>query len=137
MGIFYTSTSGIWQTVWLEPVADEYIHGLHIVPALDRVTVTVDAPGRVELAIGTLHAEGNGGEPIEVLIPQPQLWSPDSPYLYDLEVRSAQDAVQGYFGLRTVSVENGRLMLNGQVLFHYGPLDQGFWPDGLYTRAER
>jgi beta-galactosidase/beta-glucuronidase len=132
-GIFYTATSGIWQTVWLEPVADEFIHGVHIVPALDRVTVTVDVPGRVELAIGALRVEGNGGEPIEVLIPEPKLWSPDSPYLYDLEVRSAQDVVKSYFGLRTIAVADGRLVLNGQPLFQYGPLDQGFWPDGLYT----
>jgi hypothetical protein len=154
-GIFYTSVTGIWQTVWLEPVPEGALENLAIVTDIDRQVVSVTAtaedvrPGeRVDVnvfadgvAIG--HGSGVVGEAVEIPIPAPRLWSPDDPFLYDLEVRHVRrtvevDVLQGYFGMRKISIgpdELGvtRLLLNNEFVFQSGPLDQGYWPDGLYT----
>jgi len=149
-GIMYTATTGIWQTVWLEPVPQTYVRGLRIVPDVDAsaVRVTVDAAGgNVELkamagdqAVAT--ASGAAGQPIELKLNAPKLWSPDQPFLYDLKIKlsadGASDEISGYFGMRKIAVGKdkdgvNRLFLNGKPLFQFGPLDQGFWPDGLYT----
>ena len=145
--IWYTASSGIWQTVWLEPVPQNYIHGLKITPDLDTETVSVKVnlfgkqtgAGGVRVRvmdagglIAVMEAEG-AEEEIKVPIPNPKLWNPDSPQLYDLEVEMGEDKVGSYFGMRKFSVEGGRLCLNYRPLFQFGPLDQGFWPDGLYT----
>jgi len=150
-GIMYTPTTGIWQTVWLEPVPTTYIQALEIVPDLDAgaVRLTVRALGQwrkpptAEVVVrdaGAEVAKGRGvvGSAIEVKVTDPKLWSPDSPHLYDLTVTLLTDSVESYFGMRKVSLvkdEKGvlRLGLNGKPIFHIGPLDQGFWPDGLYT----
>ena len=152
-GIMYTAVSGIWQTVWLEPVPAQYIQGLKITPDVDRgvVVVEVDAsPGLQVAAIarsgGTTVARARGlaGEALELEIPDPALWTPDSPHLYELGVAlrgdDGIDHVDSYFGMRKIEVgpdADGvlRLLLNGEPLFQYGPLDQGWWPDGLYTPA--
>ncbi len=149
--IWYTSVTGIWQTVWLEAVPATYVTSLDIRPDVDssRVTVRVDAAGaeagtavRVEaLADGRRVAEGSGrtGEPLTLSIPDPHLWAPGDPFLYDLRVRLASgDSVASYFGMRKIAVEEDstgvlRLFLNGRPLFEYGLLDQGWWPDGLYA----
>jgi beta-galactosidase/beta-glucuronidase len=150
--IWYTAVSGIWQTVWLEPVPQVYVSGLKITPDLDagavRVSVrAVDAAGKAKqvrvrvLDGGRKVAEAKAepdGEEIVLPIPDPKLWSPDSPHLYDLEVTLGEDHVGSYFGMRKFSLcrdEAGRtrLCLNDRPLFQYGPLDQGYWPDGLYT----
>ena len=70
---------------------------------------------------------------ITLQIPNPKLWSPNSPHLYELEVSAGEDQVSSYFGMRKFSLEGGHLCLNGAPLFQFGPLDQGYWPDGLYT----
>ncbi|AMV38187.1 glycoside hydrolase family 2 protein [Planctomyces sp. SH-PL62] len=150
-GIWYTPVTGIWQTVWLEPVPAARIDSLKIVPDVDagevHVTPTVvgGEPGeavRVLVFDGDdVIAEGTGpaGEPIKIAIAEPKLWGPDSPFLYDLKATlGAGDAVGSYFGMRKIELgkdEAGvvRLMLNDRPLFQYGPLDQGWWPDGLYT----
>jgi beta-galactosidase/beta-glucuronidase len=145
--IWYTAISGIWQTVWLEPVPQTYIAGLKITPDVDAETISV----KVNLA-GT--QAGAGGARIRVMdegelitigetdsteaeiivpIPNPKLWSPDLPHLYDLEVTAGKDKIGSYFGMRKFSVLDGRLCLNNRPLFQFGPLDQGYWPDGLYT----
>jgi beta-galactosidase/beta-glucuronidase len=153
-GIWYTPVTGIWQTVWLEPVPTEYIRRLRIVPDFDAsaVHVTVDASDegavRVEAADGDQtagQAEGRTGSPVTVRLNQPKPWSPDAPHLYDLKVTLVEDGktvdeVGSYFGLRKIEVGKdrqgfNRLLLNGKPLFQYGPLDQGWWPDGLYTAA--
>ncbi len=153
-GIMYTAVTGIWQTVWLEVVPANYIESLKIVPNVDRgvVTVTVNASNsdKVELtamADGLVVATKQGpvGKALDLPIPEARLWSSDSPFLYDLKVTLLQggrpvDAVTSYFGMRKIDVapdEDGilRLKLNNEVLFQYGPLDQGWWPDGLYTPA--
>lgn len=155
-GIWYTPSSGIWQTVWIEPVAGRRIDRMRIIPDADRGTVRVEAilagpPGGADLEVVVRAAEravarASGPGPLEVTIPSPRLWSPDDPFLYDLEVslhdprepRRLLDRVGSYFGLRSIDVgpDDGgtpRLRLNGRPLFHIGTLDQGFWPDGLYT----
>jgi hypothetical protein len=147
--IWYTAVTGIWQTVWLEPVPAAHISGLEIVPdaATGSVSVRVlassNAGGAAEVSAldGTrvvATASGPAGQPVVVRIPQAKLWSPDSPFLYDLRVRLGRDEVRSYVGIRTVTVQRdaagvNRLFLNGKPLFQYGLLDQGWWPDGLYT----
>jgi beta-galactosidase/beta-glucuronidase len=145
--IWYTAVSGIWQTVWLEPVPQAYIAGLKITPDMDAGTVRVRVmPGGARTGSGvvgvrvyddgTLVAESeteNAAAEITVPIPNPKLWGPASPHLYDLEVTAGEDRVGSYFGMRKFSVEAGRLCLNNRPLFQFGPLDQGYWPDGLYT----
>ena len=155
-GIWYTPVSGIWQTVWLEPVAPMHIENLRILPDVDANTVTVTVQKSVEcpammaevkvLDGGKLVAAARGinNEPVEVRMPEnPKLWSPDSPFLYDLEVTIYKDgkpvdSVKSYAAMRKISTkrdDNGivRMQLNNKDLFQFGPLDQGWWPDGLYT----
>jgi hypothetical protein len=155
-GIFYTPVTGIWQSVWLEPVPAASIARLRMTPDVAgralRLTVTGrgTAPGqRVEVVASAAGREvgragGMVGEEIRVPVPQPRLWGPDDPFLYDLRVvlRGADggeaDRVDSYFGMRTVALgrdERGRtrITLNGRPFFMLGPLDQGWWPDGLYT----
>ena len=156
-GIFYTAVTGIWQTVWLEPVPDSYIAGLETTPDLDKavVTVTPDVVGlsaydlyQVEVLYeGKSVASGKslGGQPVEINMPADFLtWSPDHPFLYDMKVSLLRkgkvvDEVGSYFAMRsfgTMREESSgivRLTLNGKPIFHFGPLDQGWWPDGLYT----
>ncbi len=152
-GIFYTSSSGIWQTVWLEPTQTAWITRLDMTPDLEGEAIRVIAHGagtegstaRVQaLDGGTVVGEASGavGSEIRVPVPAPKLWSPEQPFLYDLRVvlgdgRSEGDAVTSYFGMRSIAVAKiGRVlrpMLNGSFVFQMGTLDQGFWPDGLYT----
>ncbi|HTX90646.1 MAG TPA: glycoside hydrolase family 2 TIM barrel-domain containing protein [Anaerolineales bacterium] len=148
--IWYTAVSGIWQTVWLEPVPETYIKCLRITPDLDGESVSVgvalsDGPAvtdRVHVRVsdaGRPIAEGQSKDGIITLsIPHPKPWSPDSPHLYDLTVTAGHDKVGSYFGMRKFGLgkdEKGRtrLCLNNRPLFQFGPLDQGYWPDGLYT----
>ena len=148
--IMYTPTTGIWQTVWLEPVGEAHIESLKIIPDLDEgcLRLTVMGSGTVEAVAsdgGKQIAKGSGaaGSELKLAISKPKLWSPDSPHLYDLRVSlksrgKVVDAVTSYFGMRKVALgkdEKGvtRMMLNGKSVFQVGPLDQGFWPDGLYT----
>ena len=155
-GIWYTPVSGIWQTVWIEPVAPMHIENLRILPNVDANTVTVTVQKSVEcpammaevkvLDGGKLVATARGinNEPVEVRMPADvKLWSPDSPFLYDLEVTIYKDgkpvdSVKSYAAMRKISTkrdDNGivRMQLNNKDLFQFGPLDQGWWPDGLYT----
>jgi hypothetical protein len=154
-GIWYTPTSGIWQTVWLEPVPAAAIEGLTIRGSAKdstiRVAVTPGGAGDgtgVEVTVRAGDREvakirSEGGREVTIKIPDGRAWSPADPFLYDLSVRllkggAAVDEVRSYVGLRDISVgpdEAGvtRLLLNGRAVFQYGPLDQGFWPDGLYT----
>ncbi len=149
-GIMYTPTSGIWQTVWLEPVAETRIESLLLVPDVDAgcLRLTVGGTGTVE-AVATDNGKqvakvgGDAGTELKLDIRNPKLWSPDSPHLYDLRVSlksggKTVDEVTSYFGMRKIALgkdDNGvtRLMLNGKFVFQVGPLDQGFWPDGIYT----
>ena len=149
-GIMYTATSGIWQTVWLEPVAENHIESLKMVPDVDGscLRLTVKGTGKVEVVATdagkkVAQVSGEAGSELILFISNPKLWSPDSPHLYDLHVSmktgsNVVDVVTSYFGMRKIALGkdgNGitRLMLNGKFVFQVGPLDQGFWPDGIYT----
>lgn len=155
-GIWYTPVSGIWQTVWLEPVAEKYIQSIKTTPDIDRnmLTLSVAAKNlsdadRIEVVVsedGKQVAKGVSinGLPVEIFMPKDvKLWSPDSPFLYDMQVSlisngKAVDKVKSYTAMRKYSTHrdsNGivRLQLNNKDLFQFGPLDQGWWPDGLYT----
>ena len=151
-GIWYTSVTGIWQTVWLEPVPEQHIRNLRTTPDLDAGCIRVLAEGVDRGVVEvSLSAEGRriasaralAGNEVEIPVPDARLWTPDDPYLYDLEVSlvrdgKTQDRVQSYCAMRKVGMspdKDGilRLTLNEKPIFMYGPLDQGWWPDGLYT----
>ncbi|MFF1280461.1 PA14 domain-containing protein [Streptomyces sp. NPDC058299] len=146
-GIWYTPSSGIWQTVWMEPVAADHVDTLKLTPDVPAGTLTVEPRGvRAGLPVrATAYdghrkvatAVGRSGEPLTLKIPHAHLWSPDDPFLYGLRVRVGGDRVGSYFGMRSIAVEkvNGvpRTVLNGEPVFMMATLDQGFWPDGLYT----
>ncbi|MDP6119312.1 MAG: sulfatase-like hydrolase/transferase [Planctomycetota bacterium] len=144
--IFYTATSGIWQTVWLEKVPASHIGSLKITPDIDKGTVAVTvkaSSGTAQVSVKDggktiSSASGEAGEPIVLEVPDAKLWSPESPFLYDLEIELGEDRVSSYFGMRKISMgkdEKGHLrpLLNNKPIFMAGPLDQGYWPDGIYT----
>ncbi len=153
-GIWYTQSSGIWQTVWMEPVAETSIDNVVTTPDIDTRTlaVTVQSAGasaraRVE-AVARDHrgkvvgkVTGPAGKQLKLPVADQHLWSPDDPYLYDLDVTlkdgRSTDTVDSYFGMRKIGVEDvggyKKLVLNGKPVFSLATLDQGFWPDGLYT----
>ncbi|KQZ79932.1 hypothetical protein ASD55_04415 [Rhodanobacter sp. Root561] len=152
-GIFYTAASGIWQSVWLEPVPATSLAQLTFTPArsLDAFTVTAKLQGGGEDA--TLHvvayangkavgeASGPAGKPLRLAIGHPRPWSPADPFLYIFKATLAKgdqrDEVTSYAGLRTIAVEKvggrNRIVLNGKPTFLLATLDQGYWPDGIYT----
>ncbi len=153
-GIWYTQVSGIWQTVWLEHVAASYIEDLTITTDAERGTITVKpdivgskSRGNVlvvvkdgDQAVGEARGQGE----LTIAIRDARLWSPTSPHLYNLEVTlldadgAVVDQVRSYAGIRSVGKKRDRdghlrFTLNGEEIFHWGPLDQGWWPDGLLT----
>ncbi|MGA5344382.1 LamG-like jellyroll fold domain-containing protein [Streptomyces griseoincarnatus] len=153
-GIWYTQSSGIWQTVWMEPVAETSIDNVVTTPDIDTKTlaVTVESAGasakaRVE-AVARDHrgkvvgrVTGPANRQLTLPVANQHLWSPDDPYLYDLDVTlkdgRSTDTVDSYFGMRKIGIEDvggyKKLVLNGEPVFSLATLDQGFWPDGLYT----
>jgi hypothetical protein len=150
--IWYTSTTGIWQTVWIEPVPAASIESLRLIPDIDRHVLRIDAKTTGDGEIRAIALDGSGtagsasgpsGRPLDLAIAEPKLWSPDAPHLYDLRITlrvggKDVDRVTSYFGMRKIALGKDpgghtRLLLNNQPLFEFGPLDQGFWPDGLYT----
>ncbi|WP_322354510.1 glycoside hydrolase family 2 protein [Paratractidigestivibacter sp.] len=149
-GIWYTTQSGIWRDVWLEVVPATHLTSLQVDASLDgevSLTVGVDGAG-AEAAVVRARildegeevaaAAGVVGAPLCVRIPQPRLWSPADPHLYDVELTLGDDVVRSYFGMREVEVRPDvdgcrRFFLNGEPLFMRGVLDQGYWPDGLMT----
>ncbi|BCM93825.1 beta-galactosidase [Abditibacteriota bacterium] len=149
----YTFTSGIWQTVWLEPVPQNYIQNLALTPDLSNSTVKISVglsgqASRVRISMtangkAVSHLVGTDADQVKVPVPDPHLWSPSDPFLYDLKVQlmdqrgKTVDEVNSYFGMRSVGrgMVNGmiRPLLNGKFVFQMGPLDQGYWPDGIHT----
>lgn len=139
-GIWYTATSGIWQTVWLESVPQNYIHSLRVTPLFDahQVEITVEGAGQCTIDLEGKRFTFPAGVPAHVPVQSFRPWSPEHPTLYPFSVTLGDDTVYSYFAMRKCSVEtdaNGvrRLFLNGKPYFHNGLLDQGYWPDGLYT----
>ena len=154
-GIWYTPVSGIWQTVWLEPVNNKHIVGITPIANIDNnnlkvkvCTKNTESSDIIEVKLKDNNrviasAKGVVGQTLDIAIPNAKLWSPESPFLYDLDVALIErgksvDKVSSYAAMRKVSKKrdaNGiiRIQLNNKDIFHFGPLDQGWWPDGLYT----
>ena len=153
--IWYTSVTGIWRTVWIEAVPKTYIESFKLVPDIDGQTLAVDLKVKGQLQGDMIRIsswdgvkmvsekESATGSVIYLPVKEPKLWSPENPFLYDLKIAVIRngktiDEVKSYFAMRKISLapdENGvlRMMLNNKFVFQYGPLDQGWWPDGLYT----
>lgn len=154
-GIWYTPVTGIWQTVWLEPVAAGHITAIKAIPNIDANAMNVTVSTSCACPAGIIHVElmdkgqvvasakGLQGKELRMSVLNPSLWSPENPYLYDMKVTLTKDGkvldeVKSYTAFRKISSgrdANGimRMYLNNKPLFQYGPLDQGWWPDGLYT----
>lgn len=157
-GIYYTPITGIWQTVWLEPVPRTHIHRLDLTPDVDaqRLQMKLEvegAPYALDFLVTAEVFDGarkvsqtrellSRGAALPLPVPDPKLWTPERPHLYTLKVTlenpdGTTDTVSSYFGMRKVEVRSDgrvqRLFLNGEPVFHNGLLDQGYWPDGLYT----
>lgn len=146
-GIWYTPSSGIWQTVWLEPVPEVHVRDVVLTPLIDEdaVEVTVEASAaataRVRVTadgVELADVELACGVPARIPLPSPRRWSPEDPFLHDVEVSVGDDRVRSYFGMRSVGIGKDargrtRLLLNGEPYLHRGLLDQGYWPDGLLT----
>lgn len=154
-GIWYTPVSGIWQTVWLEPVSKSHIQSIKAIPNIDtkKIIFDVDVANAEASAVIEIRVKDKGkevaalkaavGQTLELSILNPKLWSPESPFLYDVEVSLFQngtiaDKVKSYTAMRKISTKRDdkgivRLQLNNKDYFQFGPLDQGWWPDGLYT----
>lgn len=154
-GIYYTPVTGIWQTVWLEPVSNKSLEGIRFTPDIDNNLVKVSTKG-TNVAYGDVievtvydgkkeisKTKSAAGEEFNIFVEDAKLWSPESPFLYRTTVKlisdnKVTDEVESYFAMRKISKkrdENGvvRMQLNNEDYFHFGPLDQGWWPDGLYT----
>ncbi len=147
-GIWYTPQSGIWQTVWIEEVPQDYIKSIKLTPDIDRdeLNIEIDYTGSLyddcaaialndgEVMAGVKLTGGKGTIKLENY----ECWSPENPKLYDLKIVAGNDQIESYFGMRKFSVgkdENGvpRYMLNNEPYFFNGLLDQGYWSDGMYT----
>ena len=137
-GMWYTPCSGIWQTVWMEPVPDRYVRALHIHTAGDTVDIRAEGIQSGKVLFNGKEYPLTGGS-ARLTVDHPEFWSPENPHLYSFSVFSGDDCVEGYFALRTLTTEtvNGipRLCLNGKPYFFNALLDQGYWSDGLYTPA--
>ncbi|MEU3642270.1 PA14 domain-containing protein [Lentzea sp. NPDC034063] len=146
-GIFYTPSSGIWQTVWLEPVADKGIDEIKTTPdlATSSLAVTVKSAGNATVTAVARDAKGKqvgtvtgpANSKLTLPVPNAHLWTPDDPYLYKLDITLGKDKVKSYFGMRSTGMTTiggtPKLTLNGQPIFNLMQLDQGFYPDGLNT----
>ena len=154
-GIWYTPVTGIWQTVWLEPVAAAHVTSVKSIPNIDNNTLNVTVGTSCDCNSGIVtvklldkgqvvaSAKGVQGKELRLSVQNPTLWSPSNPYLYDMTVSLSKDGkvldeVKSYTAFRKISSKRDaagimRMQLNNQDLFQFGPLDQGWWPDGLYT----
>lgn len=141
-GIWYTPQSGIWQTVWLESVPLEYVKMLRITPKYDEssveITICSDAELLCTVRVGDIVAQMRTNEKSSISLLGFTPWSPERPHLYEMKIQMGEDRVKSYFAMRKFEIkadEQGikRMYLNGKPYFHNGVLDQGYWPDGLYT----
>lgn len=153
--VFYTAVSGIWQTVWLEPLPEVFIKEIKVTPSIEpaRLAVQISLSDELEdheiqiqlkeAESALVQANGIAGQIITITYPDARLWSPNNPNLYDLKItlihkNQVVDAIDSYCGFREISLnldERGipRIYLNRKPIFQFGPLDQGYWPDSLYT----
>ena len=133
-GMWYTEISGIWQTVWLESVPENYIKSVKITPNLSGAEITVDAKGPKQLVF-----EGEtytfDGDSYSLKLDNPINWSPENPHLYNFTLICGEDKVDSYFAARTIGIKDGKFMLNDKPYFFHGLLDQGYFSDGIYLPA--
>ena len=138
-GMWYTPVSGIWQTVWLESVPETYIHKLNIENRGASVTISTEPALNGKVTVNGLGEFDLEDGKVTVTPENPHFWSPEDPYLYEFSVEAGEDKVESYFALRTLEIKKignyQRLCLNGKPYFFHGLLDQGYWPDGLFTPA--
>ena len=138
-GMWYTPVSGIWQTVWLESVPERYIEKLHIENKGYSVTVSVEPALEGKVIVPELGEFVLENGAVTITPECPKLWSPEAPHLYDFTVECGEDKVDSYFAIRSLEIKEvdgyQRLCLNGKPYFFHGLLDQGYWPDGLFTPA--
>lgn len=148
-GIWYTPQSGIWQTVWIEQVCDNYIKSIKLTPDIDDGTldIKINFSGKPETANVVVYDKGQAKASVTVFdgaakveMGDFECWSPENPYLYDLKITTSADEIKSYFGMRKFGIGKdkdgiSRLMLNNKPYFHNGLLDQGYWSDGMYTPA--
>ena len=138
-GMWYTPVSGIWQTVWLEQVPEQYITGLRITPDLTGMDIAVEGVTAFSVTVDGKQFDfaGTSGR---IELSNLHLWTPDDPYLYPMTVTAGADCVESYFALRTISIENrdgiNRVCLNGEPIFLHGVLDQGYFPEGIFLPAQ-
>ena len=143
-GFWYTSTSGIWQTVWLEAVPQSYIESFRLTPDIDagvlNLTTKTTGDGQLHIRIydgDAVVADCDIGADAAIPVPDAKLWSPESPFLYDFVLTYGEDSVKGYFAMRKFSIGEhegyARLFLNNEPYFQRGLLDQGYWSDGGLT----
>jgi len=151
-GIFYARTTGIWQTVWLEPVSPSHLESVRITPSVDgsiSVTTKISAIAQAQFVIMSISDDSRGlvsvmsladgpGAALSAQIPEPRLWSPDHPHLYLLHLElhgpdGLLDSVDSYFGMRLVGTQDGKVLLNGIPIYLKTVLDQGYWPESNLT----
>lgn len=134
-GMWYTPISGIWQTVWIESVCGQYIESLKINMNMDYAEIEVIGGVRDKI----IHFEGKkiafSGSKVTLKPENPELWSPETPKLYDFVIESGEDRVASYFALRKIEIDNNKILLNGKPYFFNGLLDQGYFSDGIYLPA--
>ncbi len=139
-GMWYTPVSGIWQTVWLESVPEHYIEKLHIENRGYGVTISIEPKMEGKVSIPALGEFALQNGSVTITPENPRLWSPEDPYLYDFSIETPEDKVDSYFAIRSLEIKRvgdyPRLCLNGSPYFFHGLLDQGYWPDGLFTPAK-
>ena len=148
VSIWYTPTSGIWQTVWLEEVPKNYIKHLKITPSSDLDSVDIQVLTKTSVECNIKISDGDNtfasvnsvtNEICNIDIPNSRLWSPDDPFLYNVDITAGPDSIKSYFGMRSISLSEGPagrdiVLLNGKPVFINGPLDQGYWPESGMTQ---
>ena len=134
-GMWYTPVSGLWQTVWLESVPETYIENLRIDNRGFSVEISISPALDGKVIVPNLGEYPLKNGRVTITPENPHLWSPENPYLYDFFVETEQDRVDSYFAIRSLEIKDNRLCLNGKPYFFHGLLDQGYWPDGLFTPA--
>ena len=139
-GMWYTPVSGIWQTVWLESVPEQYIQKLNIENRGYSVTISIEPKLDGKLHVKDLGSFTMKDGTITITPENPNLWSPENPYLYEFTLETKEDRVDSYFAIRALEIkkigDSPRLCLNGKPYFFHGLLDQGYWPDGIFTPAK-
>ncbi|MGM9858414.1 MAG: glycoside hydrolase family 2 protein [Bacilli bacterium] len=141
-GMWYTPCSGIWKSVWYESVANTYIKNIDIkvLPTLDGILLHIDTNAKnklisVQIEDKIIYSINTQDNDLTIKLDKPHLWSPEDPFLYDLHIETKEDDVTSYFGLRKIEIKDNKIYLNNKKYFCNGVLDQGYFPDGIYTPA--